>query len=767
MTVTDQTRILTPMFDNIPQGLKDYPYWCCWNSRKMTDKNGEPYYSKEPAKSDGSLGLIWSEKDNLVDFKTVVQLYNTGKFKGVGVVLFEDTPLVCIDLDDFENINDIPAEKHNLTITAYTEVSPSGNGLHLWYKGIKPEWVGTKKNGVEFYGGQQKFLTVTGHRYDGNAAPDVPEGQRIIDEAAQKYFGTNKRQKKSSNQTNDRNSLVQLNDDEVIFKLSQRKTAWNLFNGDTSNFREHDESKFDFALAKDIAKISNDADQIERIMRRSKLYRDKWDTHKSYLPKYTIANAMIEVSLEEETNQSNYSIDDTSGQIQEKSEPKQNHKPWWKQNDNGTMSLLHEVLAKEIMTKYNIVRHPHAHSDLYFYNHKKGIYEQDTTGRQVRAIIRYTDDLKRNHIREVLEYIYDMSPIVEKVSQQYIAVENGLINSKTFALEEFKPGAFVTKKIGTKYNAVAKCDFVDNTLQKISCGHRPTIENIKEMFACVLYPKLLVPKMFYLYGRTAHNGKSSILNMIHETFDSEGGNISAISPQKLADNTFAGASIYGKLANIVDDLPDKPIEDSGLLKTIITGGRIEIERKGKDSETVKIETTMIAASNYFPNFKENGKQINRRLHILPCEHDFSKDPDVISDIEAMQIITSDAAKEYVLKLAVDTLRKMLSLSTPDKLTPNEKAEEIAEVFAEQSDPLSDYFFEYDADYFHSNAGTSVLADYEDWCQLNRVHPFGAKRFKEAVCLKYNMEWTSKRVILNGKSKVVKGFKQKAVTNSLK
>ncbi len=184
----------------------------------------------------------------------------------------------------------------------------------------------------------------------------------------------------------------------------------------------------------------------------------------------------------------------------------------------------------------------------------------------------------------------------------------------------------------------------------MDAGSRPTIENITEMFGAVLYPKLLVPKMFYLYGRSAHNGKSSTLFMIHKTFNDGCNNISAISPQKLANNTFAGSSIYGKIANIVDDLPDEPITDSGTFKTIITGGYIDIEFKNRPSQTVQMSTICITASNHYPNFRETGTQINKRLHIIPFDHNFAQDEDALPEMETMKRLETQQAREYVLLL---------------------------------------------------------------------------------------------------------------------
>jgi len=351
------------------------------------------------------------------------------------------------------------------------------------------------------------------------------------------------------------------------------------------------------------------------------------------------------------------------------------------------------------------------------------------------------------------------------VNSDFIAVGNGLINFKEKKLEPFTPKYFVLQKIPTNYDPAAYNEFIDNTLTKVTENHLPSIENIKEMFACILYPGILVPKLWYLYGKSASNGKSSLINMIHQTFNSEGTNISAISPHKLSTNNFSSAAIYGKLSNIVDDNPDFQIEDSGDLKTIITGGLVQTERKGKDSTTVRITATMIVASNHLPRFAEQGNAINRRLWILQFNHNFSKDVDCLSDLETQRIISSQSAREYVLKLAVDKLFEMLNNPSPDKLTPNEKCQEILAAFVEQNDPWIDYFAEFDVNYFEEKTGETVIKDYQNWCRDNMQTPLINSKFKELVSTRLNMEWKDKRVTINGVSKVKKGFKLKAQQES--
>ena len=155
-------------------------------------------------------------------------------------------------------------------------------------------------------------------------------------------------------------------------------------------------------------------------------------------------------------------------------------------------------MAQYISQEYHIVRYPDSDGDIYIYNAQSGIYELDKTGRKLRKIIRSLDVLKDNSVKEVRNYIVDMCDVRSEVNKEYVAVKNGLVNYKTKAFKTFTPDIFVINKLPTAYNPNAYDEFVDTTIRKVSCNHEATIMNIYEMFAQVLYPKILIDQIIYL-----------------------------------------------------------------------------------------------------------------------------------------------------------------------------------------------------------------------------------------------------------------------------
>ncbi|UNT54890.1 phage/plasmid primase, P4 family [Lysinibacillus capsici] len=754
MAIYDKDQITLVNEDGIPEELKSRRQWVLW---RAIYNNETCKFDKLPFQIDGSPASS-TDLATWNDYETILQIYNEGdskgnQYDGIGFVLSSLDPYLVVDIDHIEDVDNLDELASEITSMSFAELSPSKKGVHVWFKAKhKKERHKNKdaKTGYEVYE-TSRYMTVTGESIN-----DLPinDGNLQLDTFLDKVL---KRENPVNPQINNgQTGKAALPEGEIIKRIlasQQSEKFIKLLYGGWESDYNNDHSTADMGLANILAFWCNkDFNMMESIFRKSVLgQREKFDRQQNGV---TYGIELL-----------NKAIDECRDTFTLEEKPLKQLE-WFAKNANGTTSFLHHVLGKKIIGDYSIVRYPNIHGDLYYYHKKRGIYEQDPSGKAIKGIIRqYDETLKNNQINEVLRFIEETCSIVKEVNSDFIAVGNGLINFKEKRLEPFTPKYFVVQKIPTNYDPIAYNEFIDNTLTKVTENHLPSIENIKEMFACILYPGILVPKLWYLYGKSASNGKSSLINMIYQTFDSEGGNISAISPHKLSTNNFSSAAIYGKLSNIVDDNPDFQIEDSGDLKTIITGGLVQAEKKGKDSMTVRITATMIVASNHLPRFAEQGNAINRRLWILQFNHNFSKDKDCLSDLETQKIISSRSAKEYVLKLAVDKLFEMLNNPSPDKLTPNEKCQEILEKFVEQNDPWLDYFAEFDVNYFEENTGESVIKDYQNWCRDNMQTPLINSKFKELVSTRLNMEWKDKRVTINSVSKVKKGFKLKTQQES--
>ncbi|HGN7358346.1 TPA: phage/plasmid primase, P4 family [Staphylococcus aureus] len=747
MAIKEKDKILEVNSLEIPDELIELPQWVLWRA-EWNEKQQQ--YSKIPYSYAGYKASS-TNSDTWTIFDAINSIYEQNdRYDGIGFVISEHDNYIVLDIDNaIDESSQITSNLAlDMTKMTYCEKSPSGTGLHCFFKGELPKERKKKRSDldIELYD-NARFMTMTGESI---GQREISDDQSLLNNLVERYFKQEELPETfiGNNITNKSN----LDDEDVInimLKSKQKDKISNLLQGNYEPYFDSPSEAVQSLLHYLAFYTSKDKEQMERIFLNYNNLTDKWGSKRGNT---TWGQLELDKAI---NNQSEVYVkpgkENPSKLIKKGS--------WWfypNDDTNRKPKFNHTIMAKFICQEYHIVRYPDADSDIYIYNTQTGIYELDKTGRKLRKIIRSLDNLKDNSVKEVRNYIVDMCDVRSVVNNEYVAVKNGLVHYHTKIFRTFTPDIFVIDKLPTAYNPNAYDEFVDTTIQKVSCNHETTIMNIYEMFAQVLYPKILIDKIIYLLGTVADNGKSTVQHMIKATFDS-GGRISSVSPQRLANNHFAGYSIYGKMANMVDDLPNIEIEDAGNIKTAITGGYLEIEQKGKASQSVRMQTPFIIASNHYPKFKESGEQINKRLHIIPFNYSFKDDQERLSVTESTNKIYNKSAKEYVLKLAIDTLADMLQRDG-SYITPNERSDKSAELFSDNNNPLSEYLENRNIDFFLNNPGAETYKDYKVWCHSNFIRkPVNKDDFITLLENYYDIEW--KRSVKYTENNVRWGFKK--------
>jgi putative DNA primase/helicase len=160
MTTTQEAPQI--LAENIPAEMTTYHSWVCW---RYEQHNGEEKPTKVPY--DPLSGLRASSTDSRTwrSFEEAcVALGNSG-YDGIGFVFSSGDPYTGIDLDrcrDPETGNIKPwAQEVIDTFDSYTEVSPSGTGVHIITAAALPAACRKKQGSVETYS-MRRFFTVTG-----------------------------------------------------------------------------------------------------------------------------------------------------------------------------------------------------------------------------------------------------------------------------------------------------------------------------------------------------------------------------------------------------------------------------------------------------------------------------------------------------------------------------------------------------------------------------------------------------------------------------
>lgn len=263
-------------YDKIPQSLRQHGYFCTWRYKERSDGKK----TKVPFNAVTGGGAQTNRKNSFCNFDTAVRAVS--QYDGIGFLIADG--LFVIDLDHCFNPDRTLKTEAAIIVEkfsgCYMERSPSGGGLHII--GYAPDfkfdkakyWMNNQALGVECYisGYTNRFITVTGDVFrDGDILTKKAELQSFLDE----FMLRTSADPVDLPQT----SESYLSDDDVIKKATYARNGNNfkmLWSGDFSHYSSQSEA--DLALCGILAFWTNqDISQMNRLFRKSGLFREKWD----------------------------------------------------------------------------------------------------------------------------------------------------------------------------------------------------------------------------------------------------------------------------------------------------------------------------------------------------------------------------------------------------------------------------------------------------------------------------------------------------------
>lgn len=271
----NQIRIESP-YDRVPQEMKELSHWVAWKF-EVTPKGK---ITKVPYNVNSGFRASSTNKKTWANFDTALSRVHL--YDGLGF-MFEGSGLFGVDVDsdnpeeitrflDGDN-SSIFYEFYNLS--TYSEVSPSGHGMHFYFKGTLPgNGFKNSVTGVEMYS-QGRYFTVTGDSV--GEVSTLIDGTEIIKPLYEKYR-TKKEVSSQSLFQGDGNNFTA---DQLIEKAYESKNGYKFkelfLDGNLSGYA-NDHSSADQALANSLLWWTNgDIHKADAMFRKSALYRDKWD----------------------------------------------------------------------------------------------------------------------------------------------------------------------------------------------------------------------------------------------------------------------------------------------------------------------------------------------------------------------------------------------------------------------------------------------------------------------------------------------------------
>lgn len=641
---------MTSLYDNIPDELAELAQWCVYKKEWVEERQKFtkiPYNPNTGMKAKSNDPTTWSEFDIAVEVSK--------KYDGIG--FFFHNGYYGVDLDNCESEilryqsgdwEDNMVAEFIETLTSYSEISPSGKGVHIICKGDLPEG-GRRRGDIEMYN-RGRFFTMTGNRISEYKGIYDDSNVGKINHLHYRYIGNTdiKIEELSAVQTDGN----ELDIEEIISDAINSKNGLRFkffMQGGWEQFYSS-QSEADMAFANDLAFwCARDFEKMDSIFRRSSLMRDKWDSKReqSTYGEQTLNKAIREctnvyqpvnfdLKISEEALKGGkvkakpkaFSYDDTGNTERFLYAFKDNvlysytnkiwyyyAKKYWAEDTTGKVFLMADYIANSIR--------------------KEPIYVSDTSDEKLvkkaqdalKSHIKYTRGFngKSNMIKDVQHHVavkpeeFDQHGLLFNTQNGYIDLANG-------HLMEHQKSKYFTRISFADYDADAKCPLWEKFLSETFQGNQELIDYLQRAIGYSLSADVSEQQMFILLGN-GQNGKSVLLNVINEVFGSYAMNI---QPQTIAvKNNNSGANQdIARLQGarfVTTTEPNRGMKlDEGVVKQI-TGGDTVTARflYGKEFE-YKPEFKLWMATNYKPIISGTDEGIWRRMAIIPFEYHVPK-----------------------------------------------------------------------------------------------------------------------------------------------
>lgn len=384
-----------------------------------------------------------------------------------------------------------------------------------------------------------------------------------------------------------------------------------------------------------------------------------------------------------------------------------------------------------------------------FYWYQDGRYKQ---GNLKREVAKHLKGAKSTYIDEVAKQLDLYPDITEQPDKGFdVKFKNGILrDGKWIPVDspEFTP-----YYIDIQYNPeIEPVQVVDDYLNQLTEDDeeykRLVIEMISHALITNVEFKRKLAKFSIIHGKGGE-GKGTLLEIISKILGKE--NCSYNTLDKLPDERYA-YNIEGKLANLGDDIVDKPItnEEMKMLKNISTCDTVMVRALHKMARQTRLTASLIFTSNNMLKTHEKGDSYQRRVNWCPM---FNKpvEPDGL----IITKLTTPEALEYWLKLVIDGYFR---LYTNGKFTVSKKVDEYTANYHEENNTCVIWVKEQKVEYFLDKQPPRCFEDYEVWAIENEGKAQSPRTVKNTIESMYGLTVIPKYV--NGKTSRVYGYKNK-------
>lgn len=685
----------------IPEELKAHPRWVCCTDNKLPldPKTGRAADSTDPG--------TWA------DYSTAAAAVSPLGCRGVGFVLGDGFSGIDIDhcIDTVTGTVDERALAIVEAMQSYTEISPSGTGLHILFNGGKPGPACRRSLGggvgLEMYDGG-RYFTVTGRSWHD---PPLPLADRTA-EAAEIYRQYLDKPKPAAT-TAAQAPPVQprpagaLSDAEILEKAKQAKGGEKLaalLAGDWQAYASS-HSEADLALCNLLAFwLGADKQRMDAAFRASGLYRPKWDQRRGAdtYGNITLARALADcqevydptpVLTEIPSEEAKAEVADllrsmgiAPGKKEESAPAPSAPAPGRKTyslDDTGNARRFRDLYGDKVRYNYTqgcwmiwtgqVWRRDETAAvkqmcDAMLDGMEKGLFGIHDP-QQAAALRKFIQKSRGSHAKDnLLKEAQHLTGIpatdndFDKARGMF-NVQNGVLKLRSAKLCDHERARLITRLAGASYNPDATAPTWLRFLDDVTGGDKDLQIYLQCMVGYMLTGSTREQCIFFLYG-DGSNGKSTFLEILAELLGTYAMNAQSdtITARRSSDGPRTDiARLKGARLVTISECPADVWLDEAIVKQL-TGGDVVTARYlyGREFE-FRPEFKLIMATNHKPRIRGTDAGIWRRIRLVPFTQ---RIPEEKQDLQLPDKLRAELPG--ILNWALEGLRQWMQASSGGK-----------------------------------------------------------------------------------------------------
>lgn len=741
-----------------PKELKELKQWCIWKSEKRGGR-----YTKIPYSVNNRMAKSNDESTWATYEEAHAALIN---HNANGLGFFFKPPYVGIDIDDIPN--EIERFKKGETsenviseiyesLRSYSEISPSGTGIHIILKGEIPG-KRRRKDNYEMYS-DGRFFTMTGDtlgKYEEINEPSEFALKRIYD----KYIETPK-VVNINNRTREHGIVHDLSESEIISNILNSKQAelFKAFMNDGWQQFYSSQSEADLAFANILAFwCARDFNKMDSLYRKSSMMRDKWDEKRG---KATYGEGTLYKAINDTHNvyspsakreapkyDINFGGDDTK---EEKTYP---NRSW---DDTGNTDRFMDRFGDLIKFSY---------IDNKFYVYEGTVWQYDDMGRVRQLIDATVEDMKNEKIevsadldeeeiekawqkhvknsrnngkkramQDELKHRVSVIPSEFDSNDMLLNSENGYIDLSSGELLNHDINKMFSRKTGFEYTDKADAPVWLSFLDDIFNSDQEVIKYIQKAVGYSLTGSTKEQVMFVLFG-SGRNGKSVFVETVSEILGTYAKNIRADSlmvKQNSGVNNDIAALDGARFVSSSE--PNEGFRfDEGLIKQLTGGDTITARFLYGEDFDFTPQFKLWITTNHKPIIRGTDDGIWRRLALIPFtaqipEHKVDK------DLKYKLLREAPAILDWAVEGALLWQKEGLEMPDTIKQASVEYRQEmdVLESFIKDTCVVSEKY--------NAPAG-ELFKVYKDWANENEEYLMSKQKFGQKMKEKFEYKRNS-------------------------